>query len=142
MIRVSNKKEAWRLANVLFPTDYVKDEKRSENAGYGIYFSTANNTNAWISDLNDRLELNYPNGSSENIWIDCDEEITFQKLISTINRNTQIEVFVDMYGMKFSTTHYAEYYLEKCDSEISKLLGKIVTDMMVSEDGVMKVMLK
>lgn len=68
-LRVSSTKEAWELASRLFPTDYEKDEERSSRAGYPIYHSTAEGVNAWISDLNNRLELNYSNGESENIWI-------------------------------------------------------------------------
>lgn len=70
---VSSVKEAWELASRLFPTDYEKDEDRSSRAGYPIYYSTAEGMNAWISDLNNRLELNYSNGESENIWIVQDE---------------------------------------------------------------------
>lgn len=72
-LRVSSTKEAWELANRLFPTDYEKDEEMSRRAGYLIYHSTADGVNAWISDLNNRLELNYSNGESENIWIVQDE---------------------------------------------------------------------
>ena len=71
---VSSVKEAWKLANKLFPTDYKKDEDRSSRAGYPIYHSTADGVNAWISDLGNRLELNYSNGESENIWIEEDED--------------------------------------------------------------------
>ncbi len=70
MIKVNNMDDAWNLASRLFPTDYEKDEERSANAGYGIYYSTALGVDAWISDLGNRLELNYPNGLSENIWIE------------------------------------------------------------------------
>ena len=71
---VSSVKAAWKLANKLFPTDYKKDEERSSRAGYPIYHSTADGVNAWISDLGNRLELNYSNGESENIWIEEDED--------------------------------------------------------------------
>ena len=71
---VSSVQEAWKLANKLFPTDYKKDEERSSRAGYPIYHSTADGVNAWISDLGNRLELNYSNGESENIWIEEDED--------------------------------------------------------------------
>ena len=71
---VSSVKEAWKLANKLFPTDYKKDEERRSRAGYPIYHSTADGVNAWISDLGNRLELNYSNGESENIWIEEDED--------------------------------------------------------------------
>ena len=33
--------------------------------------------NAWISDLGNRLELNYNDGKSENIWIEQDEDKPF-----------------------------------------------------------------
>lgn len=72
-MKVSSVKEAWELANRLFPTDYEKDEQSSSNAGYPIYQSTAKGVNAWISDLGNRLELNYPDKPSENIWIEQDE---------------------------------------------------------------------
>lgn len=73
-MKVSSVKEAWELANRLFPTDYEKDEERSIRAGYPIFYSTANGVNAWISDLGNRLELNYADGKSENIWIERDED--------------------------------------------------------------------
>ncbi len=65
---------AWEAANKLFPTDYEKDEKASANASYPIYYSTAVGVNAWISDLGDRLEVNFPDGHSENIWIQEEEQ--------------------------------------------------------------------
>jgi len=73
-MKVSSVKEAWELANRLFPTDYEKDEQSSSNAGYPIYQSTAKGVNAWISDLGNRLELNYLDKPSENIWIEQDED--------------------------------------------------------------------
>lgn len=75
MLKVDNKEAAWNLANRLFPTDYELDEERSQRAGYKIYHTTNPDMNAWISDLGDRLELNYPNGSSENIWIEIKADI-------------------------------------------------------------------
>lgn len=64
-MQVKTVKDAWNLANRLFTTDYELDEQATKNAGYKVYSSTAKEVNAWISDLNNRLELNYPNGSSE-----------------------------------------------------------------------------
>ena len=60
---------AWRLADKLFPTDYAHDSSRSERAGYPIYHSTAYGVSAYICDLGDRLELNFPDGHSFNIWV-------------------------------------------------------------------------
>lgn len=71
-MKVNSKDAAWNEAGKIFPTDFMLDEARSKNAGYGIYFSTADGVNAWISDLGDRLEVNLPDGSSVNIWIEAD----------------------------------------------------------------------
>lgn len=69
-IKVSSVEEAWELADRLFPTDYEKDEERSNRAGYPIHYSTKEGVNAWISDLGNMLELNYYDGKSENILIE------------------------------------------------------------------------
>lgn len=74
-MKVASVKEAWELANRLFPTDYEKDEQSSQNAGYPIYHSTAEGVNAWISDLGNRLELNYQDRPSENIWIEQEQDV-------------------------------------------------------------------
>ena len=76
-MKVGSRKEAWDKANVIFPTDYIKDEIRSERAGYDVYYSTAKGVNAWISDLGNRLEINLENGETVNIWIE--EEPKFKE---------------------------------------------------------------
>lgn len=68
---VTSIKAAWDEASKIFPTDYEKDCVSSEKAGYPIYRSTADGTNAWISDLGNRLEVNLPDGKSVNIWIEA-----------------------------------------------------------------------
>lgn len=72
-MKVTSRREAWKLADEAFPTDYMKDERASLRAGYDIYYSTAEGVNAWISDLGDRLEVNIEH-ETFNIWI---EEIQF-----------------------------------------------------------------
>lgn len=67
---VRTRAEAWNAANRIFPTDYEPDTRASKNAGYPIYWSTAEGVNAWISDLNTALELNMPDGSTVRINID------------------------------------------------------------------------
>lgn len=62
MIKVKSIEEAWREADRLFPTDYMKDDHATANAGYPIYMSTADGNGSWISDLNTTLELNIQNG--------------------------------------------------------------------------------
>lgn len=68
-MKATSREQAWKMADEIFPTDYMKDERASLAAGYGIYWSTAEGVNAWISDLSDRVEINLPNGKSINIWI-------------------------------------------------------------------------
>lgn len=70
---VDSREQAWILANQIFPTDYMKDEMASINAGYPIYQSTCSDERfLWhhISDLNCRLELNMGMNETVTIWID------------------------------------------------------------------------
>lgn len=76
-MKVRSRQEAWNKADVIFTTDYIKDEVRSERAGYDIYYSTAKSVNAWISDLGNRLEVNLETGETINIWIE--EEPKFEE---------------------------------------------------------------
>ena len=69
-MKAKSKAEAWKIADSIFTTDYMKDDIRSTRAGYDIYYSTAAGVAAWISDLGDRLEVNLENGETVNIWID------------------------------------------------------------------------
>lgn len=79
-MKVRTREEAWKEVDKIFPTDYYKDEQSSQRAGYPIIRSTADDVNAWISDLNCRLEVNIQNPEtkeieSTNIWISGDPEI-------------------------------------------------------------------
>ena len=69
-MKVKSKQEAWRKADIIFPTDYIKDDIRSTRAGYDVYYSTVAGVAAWISDLGDRLEVNLENGETVTIWFD------------------------------------------------------------------------
>ena len=71
---VKSRKEAWKIADEIFNTDYEKDDFKSNRAGYDIYFSTVEGANAWISDLGDRLEVNLENGKTVNIFIEEEPE--------------------------------------------------------------------
>ena len=73
-MKANSIKQAWDMVNELFPTDYMKDEQASQKAGYPVYWSTAEGVNAWISDLTSRLEVNFADGHSVNIWIEEDQE--------------------------------------------------------------------
>ena len=76
-MKVNSKEQAWIEADKLFPTDYIKDEKKSDTAGYDIYYSTCDGVHAWISDLGDRLEVNLETGETISIWIE--EEPKFKE---------------------------------------------------------------
>lgn len=95
MIKVKSIEEAWREADRLFPTDYMKDDHASTNAGYPIYMSTADGNNSWISDLNTSLELNIQNGKgieTVRIVIEPEPEITEEiRWLSSEIRNMCIE---------------------------------------------------
>ena len=73
-MKVRDKREAWEVAGMIFPTDYALDEERTQRAGYPIWHSTADGVNAWISDLGNSLELNLPSGKSVNVWIEPGEK--------------------------------------------------------------------
>jgi len=81
---VKNITAAWTAANAIFPTDYLYDSVRSENAGYPIYHSTAAGVNAWISDLGNRLEVNLPDGQSVNIWVEPQPEFAEYQLADAL----------------------------------------------------------
>lgn len=68
MITVDSKRTAWKLVNTLINASCHKDEKASKRAGYDIY--TNEDENVHISDLDIRLEINYADGTTINIWID------------------------------------------------------------------------
>ena len=71
-MKVNSREEAWRQADRIFPTDYIKNEIASLNAGYPIYRSTSGSEEyrfAQIADLNCRLEIN-DGIQTINIWIE------------------------------------------------------------------------
>ena len=69
-MKVKTELDAWKLAKRIFPGDYELDPESRNSAGYPIFRSTRPGSNARICDLYDRLELNYDDGRSENIWIE------------------------------------------------------------------------
>lgn len=68
------RENAIKTMNKVFPTDYIKDEKSSDRAGYDVFRSTAEGYNDYICDLGDRFEINLSNGDTVNIWIDNEPE--------------------------------------------------------------------
>lgn len=83
----NTKTEAWAIADELFPTDYAKDEAASAAAGYEIHRSTVSDCGAWISDLGNRLEINFADGHTVNIWIESEngETAVFAETVITLD---------------------------------------------------------
>ena len=68
-IEVTNKQEAWKAVDQIFPSDYSEDTCGSERAGYPIYRSNIEFYD-YICDLGDRLEVNLKDDNTTiNVWI-------------------------------------------------------------------------
>lgn len=118
---VKSIQEAWDEVNKIFPYDYEKNETASKNAGYPIYYSTtSDHQNNWISDLGDRLEVNFEDGRSVNVWVNSEEYHHFEVTVSGKSHNFSyvcstiyeaLDAVVDA-GITFNfdvdTTTYAE----------------------------------
>ena len=88
-MKVKNITEAWNKADIIFPTDYIKDDARSARAGYDIYYSTAKDTHAWISDLGNRLEVNLDSGETVNIRIEEEPQFTENEIAYALDVITE-----------------------------------------------------
>lgn len=64
----------------------------------------------------------------------------FNDILTAIDDSTKIRLVMTMYSMKFSTNHYAEYFLDH--DEADELLGRRVTDMRVVEDKTLEIILE
>lgn len=88
-MKVNSREEAWKQADRFFPTNYIKNEAASANAGYPIYQSTSDSEEyrfAQIADLNTRLEVN-DGIRTINIWIE-DEKNEMEIMTATIRSAT------------------------------------------------------
>lgn len=65
--------------------------------------------------------------------------MNFHDILMTIDQSTMIRLIICMYGMKFSTEHYAEYYLDH--EETDELTQRKVMDIRVV-DNLLEVVLK
>lgn len=107
--------EAWKKANELFPTDYMKDEDASQRAGYPSYYSTSSeHADDHINDLNDRLEL-VIGGSTQNIWIQevLDMQQAPQKV--TMSHALYRDIWMLIGAQVDKAKHTEELYLEILD---------------------------
>lgn len=94
-MKVKSVEEAWSKADVIFPTDYAKDEVKSKRAGYPIHYSTASGVHAWISDLGNRLEVNLEDGSTVNIWIEEDPKFSEYQLEEALKVVSEAIYYID-----------------------------------------------
>lgn len=81
MIRCTSHEEALQLAFRLFPYSTSLDHERSKRAGYPIYYATCME-NAYICDLNSRIEINYDDGKTENIHVESEEDFNYHILLT------------------------------------------------------------
>lgn len=65
---VPDEKSAWHIVYLLCDKGLSLDNEASKRAGYKIYSSEDRDT--YICDLETRLEINFKDGTSKNIWID------------------------------------------------------------------------
>ena len=72
MVRCTSHEEALQLAFRLFPYSTWLDQERSDRAGYPIYYAR-DIENAYICDLNSRIEINYPDGKTEHVHVEFDD---------------------------------------------------------------------
>lgn len=66
-LNTTNEKHAFAIAYLLVNSAPVyKDEYATKRAGYDIYVTE--DSRCSICNLGDRLEVNFENGTSKNIW--------------------------------------------------------------------------
>lgn len=127
-MKVRSSKEAWNKVDEIFPTDYIKDEVKSERAGYDIYCSTADGVNAWISDLGDRLEVNLETGDTINIWIEEEPKFKEYQIADALSViNTAIYYIDDKVDRKLADLTGIEDARNKL-YEAYKTIAKILKD--------------
>lgn len=91
-MKVCSVEDAWGVVNLIFPTDYEKDEDSTKRAGYPIYRSTAEERYyCYICNLNTRLEINLDNGKTVNVWIATEAENTETKRKELSNAEIAID---------------------------------------------------
>lgn len=69
-LEVVDKAAAWKVAYDLTGDEIISYCKYvSDRAGYPIYMNITEEGTTSICDLGNRLEVNFKNGTSKNIWI-------------------------------------------------------------------------
>lgn len=106
MIKCTNHEEALQLAFRLFPYSTSLDHERSKRAGYPIYYATGME-NAYICDLNSRIEINYDDGKTENIHVESEKDFNSDIQITIGDISTILPFDYD--GAGFDTIHDQSY---------------------------------
>lgn len=70
---VKTEYQAWEAVTAFFPAEYKKDEESSARAGYPVYRSIENHYD-YFCMLGDRIEVNFSNGKTVNVWIKPDQK--------------------------------------------------------------------
>ena len=70
---VKTEYQAWEAVTAFFPAEYKKDEESSAKAGYPVYRSIKNHYD-YFCMLGDRIEVNFSNGKTVNVWIKPDQK--------------------------------------------------------------------
>lgn len=117
-MRAKTTAEAWKMANELFPTDYMKDDVLSKRAGYPQYYSTSpEHSDDHINDLNVRLEV-VIGGKCTNIWIE-EKEVAHQEKVHMSQRLYR-DIWMLINGQVDEAEREMEYWLSRLD-EIDRL---------------------
>lgn len=112
-MKVKTTAEAWKKANELFPTDYMKDDALSKRAGYPQYYSTSpEHSDDHINDLNVRLEV-VIGGKCTNIWIEEMEEAPQEK--AHMSQNLYRDICKLISGQTDEAKQEMEYGLSRLD---------------------------
>lgn len=112
-MKVKTTAEAWKKANELFPTDYMKDDALSKRAGYPQYYSTSpEHSDDHINDLNARLEV-VIGGKCTNIWIEEMEEAPQEK--AHMSQNLYRDICKLISGQTDEAKQEMEYGLSRLD---------------------------
>ena len=109
---VKTRSDAWVLVSRLFQEDLKLAPDSERTAGYKIYRSAQEKSDARICDLNDRLEVTYQDGMTENIWI---EDLIEHDTIAVVGLYVEKTVFgeVKVREIKEVTYHYVQGMVNK-----------------------------
>ena len=119
--------EAWEAVTALFPTEYKKDEEASKRAGYPIYRSTVNHYD-YFCMLGDRIEVNFSNGKTVNVWIKSEPKPEKRE----VKTEAELKEIAEAMKTATATTHGARQQNQKRQSFI-KLPAEYTIDLFIPE---------